>query len=373
MRHSYRPIGTMLGFSLIELMVAMLIGLLVLAGVIQVVLNSKRSFLDNQEVAFIQDNTRYALDIIAKDIRSSGYKGCARDEPVLVNTIKYEKDKSEEEAAEDAEAAEEPEVNAEEGDLSQAFQFGIAPFWGKEAKKKEDLKDPDIADILPTGVFPDTLSMRTLSNEYENSVKLHKPPSTTITTSSKVNFKKGMPIMIVDAKCETIAIVAAGTNGVESNQLQLTEGINCSNGLTAVKNSNCKDKNFNTIKPITSGSPLFPYVVNTYYIGKSSASINQNMPALKRQYLTSVDDKPAFRVEEIAQGVEDMQITYGIDDGNGKVNGDTFVTAENVTDWNSVVAVHVELMLRSNLPVNGPNGYIRKPVATTISLRNYGG
>ncbi|RZA01323.1 MAG: prepilin-type N-terminal cleavage/methylation domain-containing protein [Moraxellaceae bacterium] len=350
------------GFSLIELMVAMLIGLLVLAGVIQVVLNSKRSFLDNQETAFIQDNTRYALDIIAKDFRSSGYRGCARNEPSIVNVIKF------------------ASINTPAGGtgaLSDAFAFNNKPFVGRDSKSAADLKDPDIANFLPSGVLPDTITLRTIPNQSENVLSLHNPKSNTLTTNQPVQFNDGTPLVIVDANCQNVALLAAGTGGVASTQLKLTGNLNCSTGLTSTGEASCTSGKINTTKSLTPGSTIFPYLVNIYFIGKSNSSFNETMPALKRQYLTSVTGIPTFRTEEIAQGVEDMQITYGLNDGNGKVLNDQFVTADVVNaDWNKVVAVHIVLTLRSNLPVNksvdGDGGYIRKKVASTISLRNFG-
>ena len=49
----------------------------VIAGSIQVVVSSKRSFIDQDEVTFIQTNARYALDMMGKDVRMAGYLGCA--------------------------------------------------------------------------------------------------------------------------------------------------------------------------------------------------------------------------------------------------------------------------------------------------------
>ena len=44
------------GFSLIELMVAILISSIILAGVVQVVLSSKTTFINQEEMSFIQEN-----------------------------------------------------------------------------------------------------------------------------------------------------------------------------------------------------------------------------------------------------------------------------------------------------------------------------
>lgn len=351
------------GFSLIELLVAMLIGLLVLAGVIQVVLNSKRSFIDNQEIAFIQDNTRYALDIIAKDLRTAGYKGCARSLLTTVNVINYTNIAT-------------PAGGS--GNLTDAFAFNSTPFNGTETKTKAELKDPDLAGILPNGTLPDTITIQTLPNEREITLSSHNPQSGALIASQPVNFPDGTPLMIIDANCQNVALLAAGTAGATTPNLNLTGNLNCSTGLTSNDEASCTQGKINTVKPLKSGSVITPYLVNRYFIGKANASINNNMPALKRQYLTSISATPTFREEEIAQGVEDMQITYGIDNGQGRVANDTFVAADVVNGrWDQVVAVRIELTLRSNNPVqtavNGDGGYLRKRVASTVSLRNYGG
>ena len=64
------------GFSLIELMIAMLIGLIILSGVIQIVISSKRSYLDNQAISQIQENARFALDTLGREVKVAGYFGC---------------------------------------------------------------------------------------------------------------------------------------------------------------------------------------------------------------------------------------------------------------------------------------------------------
>ncbi|QEY73851.1 prepilin-type N-terminal cleavage/methylation domain-containing protein [Pseudomonas denitrificans (nom. rej.)] len=72
------------GLSLVELLVAMALGLLLLAGVIQVVLGSKRSYQSSVALAELQETGRFALEAIARDLRNAGFSGaCASG---LVNT-----------------------------------------------------------------------------------------------------------------------------------------------------------------------------------------------------------------------------------------------------------------------------------------------
>jgi len=66
----------MAAFSLVELLVAMTLGLVLLAGMISVFAGNKRSSDLNSAMADIQENARFALDTLAKDIRMAGFQGC---------------------------------------------------------------------------------------------------------------------------------------------------------------------------------------------------------------------------------------------------------------------------------------------------------
>ena len=78
MNHAHtRPqrLGFARGFSLVELMVALLITLILLAGVAQIFLSSKKSFVIQDSLGRLQENGRYAMETIAQDVRRAGYWG----------------------------------------------------------------------------------------------------------------------------------------------------------------------------------------------------------------------------------------------------------------------------------------------------------
>lgn len=64
------------GFTLIELMVAMVLGLIVIAGVTSVFLAGQQSFRTNDALANVQDSSRVAFELMARDIREAGLAGC---------------------------------------------------------------------------------------------------------------------------------------------------------------------------------------------------------------------------------------------------------------------------------------------------------
>lgn len=71
------------GFSLVELMVAILIGSLLIIGVTELFNSSFRSGLSNSELAKMQENGRLALEVIGADARRAGYRGCTAADQTL--------------------------------------------------------------------------------------------------------------------------------------------------------------------------------------------------------------------------------------------------------------------------------------------------
>jgi type IV pilus assembly protein PilW len=64
------------GFTLIELMIAMLLGLIVIGGVVSVFLANQQSYRTNQALGDVQDGSRIAFEMMAQDIRNAGLTGC---------------------------------------------------------------------------------------------------------------------------------------------------------------------------------------------------------------------------------------------------------------------------------------------------------
>jgi type IV pilus assembly protein PilW len=64
------------GLSLIEIMIALLIGAFLLGGVLQIFIGSKQTSRMQGNLSRLQENGRFALDFIGRDIRMAGYWGC---------------------------------------------------------------------------------------------------------------------------------------------------------------------------------------------------------------------------------------------------------------------------------------------------------
>lgn len=63
------------GVTLVELLVAMTIGLVLIIGATQVYVDSHAAYAANETTARLQENARYAMSVLEPDIRMSGYWG----------------------------------------------------------------------------------------------------------------------------------------------------------------------------------------------------------------------------------------------------------------------------------------------------------
>lgn len=76
---------TQAGLSLIELMIAMVLGIVVVGGCISIFSGVVRSSSLNQTVSTLQSKARFAIDMIGRDVRSAGFIGCPSPQDAELN------------------------------------------------------------------------------------------------------------------------------------------------------------------------------------------------------------------------------------------------------------------------------------------------
>ena len=74
------------GLTLIELMIALVIGLILLLGVMQIFAASRSAYQLSEGLARTQENGRFAMDYLQRDIRMAGHFGCINDQARLLTT-----------------------------------------------------------------------------------------------------------------------------------------------------------------------------------------------------------------------------------------------------------------------------------------------
>ena len=80
-----------LGFSLMELMISVTLGLIISAALISLFINSKKSYLINENLSRLQENGRFAVSFLSRDLRMADYRACVTDDR-LDNAISGQND-----------------------------------------------------------------------------------------------------------------------------------------------------------------------------------------------------------------------------------------------------------------------------------------
>ncbi len=64
------------GLTLIEIMIAMLLGLFLIGGIFQIFLGAKQSYRVQEAMSRLQENGRFAMQTLSRDIRKADYRAC---------------------------------------------------------------------------------------------------------------------------------------------------------------------------------------------------------------------------------------------------------------------------------------------------------
>jgi len=72
------------GFTLIEIMIALLLSAILLGGVVQVYSSSKQTYRVTENITLMQENSRFAMSVLTREIRMASFSPCPRTEDVAV-------------------------------------------------------------------------------------------------------------------------------------------------------------------------------------------------------------------------------------------------------------------------------------------------
>jgi len=78
---SFRLRGAQRGVTMIELMIALLLGIVLTGGTIQIFISNRATYAFNEGLARLQENGRFALDTLSYHARLAGYLGCLSEVP----------------------------------------------------------------------------------------------------------------------------------------------------------------------------------------------------------------------------------------------------------------------------------------------------
>ncbi|RKZ99294.1 MAG: hypothetical protein DRQ43_00015 [Gammaproteobacteria bacterium] len=327
------------GFSIVELMVGLTIGLLVVAGASAIWVSSKVSYGVQADLSEIQETGRFSISLFQQEMRQAGFMGCANsvEKDKLFDNTSYSDDDFDE-------IFRGPRVEGEEGASGASDSFTMRGF-----KIEGDSIGVDDDESTVT----DGISIKAIRLKLENQPEFKADQFLAITDCSlsvifEVKTDMEPDDLIVELKSELNADIAE------------KEALLASMDTTIIDPD--KDK-YRT--------HLFSFYQNRYFISGNS---------LMR---TSLDS-----TEEILPDVENMQVLYGIDT-DGSPGPDEYLAASAMANnWDSVVSIKVGLIARSSEEFGmdvGPTSYSllgqditvdsdrrrRKEFTTEVSIRNW--
>lgn len=321
------------GIGLIELMIALLLGLMVIGGATSVFLSNKQSYRSNSALSQVQENSRIAFELLARDIRQAGLTGCGNTNRVA-NVL-----------------------NNQATDWWADFSNAVHGY-------DDDVADPAVT--IGTGTAQraagtDSVELLGVSDSGL-SVESHNPTSANFKLNdSTADIQDGDVVIVCDPDHATITQV---TNYNSSNvTLVHNTGTaspgNCSKGLGFP--SDCSSTNGNSYE-FGRNSQIAKLSAVDWYIGHNP----QGGLSLYRASLGVIGGTPGTTAQEMVRNVRNMQLTYHI------VGSNTYVNATTVAaNWPTVDAVLVTLDLVGNERNTGTDAQpISRQFSATITLRN---
>jgi len=316
------------GVSLVELMIALVISLILLGGVIQIMSSSKDSYNVQEGTSRLQQNARFAIDRIVQDVGAAGYMGCL-----------------------DSADAEFPMFN----DLTNqaygsAYDFGNAAF-GAEG----------------TGLNgSDTISIR--RGSANGGIRLTAPmadPSAPIlldSTDGAYAALQQFDVLVVGDCGNASVLMISNDPTTSGGSILHASGVTASSGPNTGQ-SNASGGIGYIYGALTSSAGMAFQVGTVTYMLCPSIADNTRSSLFVNACGTAAN--------EIVEGVQDMQITYGLDT-NATLGADQYLAANAITpaQWNSVVSARITMTFDTVDPV--PGGALTKNFTTTVRLRNRG-
>lgn len=353
------------GFSLVEILVALAISLFLTIGVIQLFVGSKQTYRSYDALSRMQENGRFALEVMSRDIRMAGYYGCLSASMAITNTLNTPN-----------------QYYWNFGQAIQGFESTAANTWAPAL-------DASILTPFDQGNV-DAITVRGVDGPSA-SVLDHGSG----TTDPRVPTGNSFAVcdIVIVANCQAAsafqvtgianaAAVAAVVGPPAVPAIPAGQTLAHTTTLPAACTTGPGNSTNNLGAINYTGGEIARVSTKSYYIRIGASG----RPALWRRVGPNAP-------EELVEGVERMQIVYGEDTAPAGVPprpsiARQYAAANAVTNWNNVVSVRINLLLASlddNLVTNPQtvifpadtgvavavgDRRLRQGFSTTVGIRN---
>lgn len=290
----------MSGLSLIELMIAMTLGLATIGAVGWVYLGASQTVRSQDAIARLQEGARYAFEVISNDLRMTGATGCSYS--TSTNVI-----------------------------------AGYTGVWYANLFEQPLFSSEQDGASGATTEFSDALRMIRADVSREHIVLNHNAAGAALTVGAYTGISAGDPLLVTNCNHAAVFEASSATSPIIGHAAGAGGNSTADLGTTYVA---------------TMGARIYPLHAATYYVDTNPAGV----PSLYRLTPSGA--------EELVEGVENLQVTFGVDtdateDGEVNfINPNPYLTGAEVnssallggtpTDrWQRVISVRVSLLMRT--------------------------
>ena len=298
------------GFTLVEMMVGLAVGLFVALAAISIFVSTRTLQVVSTAGTRMGENSRLAMELLHKDLRSAGFLGCHSQiaDPPLNLLVPGDRflDTATNVAG----------VRGSRGDggaFNPALNAALAAL------------TPNLdSDFLSVRVPVEPLSLGLLVPM----VSASGVPQIGVNTPGN-NLASGAIVLIANCKAGAVFQVTDANPTGTGNLTHAVGGLFDPGNVTS---------DFGHI--FRGDTAVYRLQTNHYYIAPGTQAGTNSLWRLS--FPNPVNPLLAPVPEQVAEGIDRMVITYGVDTGNQTVS--KYVNADGVTSWDGVVAVRVQLL-----------------------------
>ncbi len=299
--------AAMRGFTLVELLVAMTIGLIILGAVAQIFATSSATYNVEEDLARVQENGRFAMDFIRRDLRMGGYAGCLNVNQDLNANVTYN--------INNELATTDFATNFVATEHIRGFDYVSGTTWSPAL--------PGAGFLTNAEVRADT-DVVVIRRGDAPIVRLQSAMAGTAGTLDIVN-NSGLAAndIVMVADCTDVDIFQISNDPASA----------------PVAHAGAGNADADLSKAYDDDAELMKLTTRVYYIGTGAFG----GPSLFRK---EMDQGVMTAGQELVEDVETMQILYGEDtDLDG--SADIYVLPANVINWDRVASIRIGLVVRT--------------------------
>jgi len=336
---SLKPRSSVQGFTLVELLIAMALGIFLLLGLTNIFIGSKATFSSQAGMSRMQQSGRFAIDLLQTEIRMAGFSGCFSTANEPKNTLNIDP----------------PPVEFNIGEAINGYEATGTSQWNGSSTLNALPDDVD-EDNVTGGT--DIILVRRAGNDGLRLASAMPNTSATVFVASNLSpepIADGDVLLLSD--CSKSAIFQVTNYTVSSGGIQHNTGVGSPGNSTKILSD---DKSFDT------DATVYKIETKIFFIQPGAGTNNRN-DAYQSLWMKNGTDDPI----ELVPGIENLQVLYGEDSGGDGVP-DRYVTADDVSDMADVVTVRVSVVANSIDSVGSAGSILNRNFSSLIKIRNRG-